>query len=388
MNHPAQPQLCSRCAIDSSVPGVSFNPAGVCSYCNIHTTLEQDWPRGEPGAARLQTMIQTLRQAGARHRYDCIVGVSGGTDSIFLLQWAKANQLRPLAVHFDNGWDSEIAVNNIKKALAALQVDLQTYVVDWEEFKDILRSYLYASLPWADAPTDIGITSSLYRTAAAEGVRYVLVGNNFRSEGKMPSEWTHSDGRTLRHVQRTFGSARIRSFPNLTLTRFAWYTLVRRIRILRPLNLMEYSKTQARTNLEQQLGWQYYGGHHYESLYTRFVYSYLLPAKFKIDKRKITLSAQVRSGELTRQQALDQLAEPPYPPDKVRDDIAYVLKKLDLSQEQFDQILATPPKSFRDYPSYYPLFERFAPLLKIAFQIAFSWTPPTLREIEQRRKRR
>lgn len=378
-------QICTRCLVDSTVPGVSFDEQGVCTYCKIHDMLEADCPQGEAGLNILNQTVKEIKEKGKNKQYDCVVGVSGGTDSVYLLYWAKQNGLRPLAVHFDNGWDSEIAVHNIQKALEKLSIDLQTYVVDWEEYKDILVSFLKASFPWADAPTDLAINATLYRIAAEEGLQYILNGSSFRSEGKMPAEWTYVDGRIVSYIQRHFGTKKMKTFPNLTIYNFFYYSTIKKIRIIRPLNYINYEKAKARSLLEKELGWQYYGGHHYESIYTRFVYSYLLPQKFNIDKRLITDSALVRSGAMSRQEAEDDLKIPPYPMNKVNEDIQYVIKKLGLTTEAFDQIMSLPPKSFRDYPSYYPLFEKFGTVIGLVMKIALPWTPPMLREIKIRK---
>jgi N-acetyl sugar amidotransferase len=376
---------CKRCVLDSTVPGIDFDENGVCIYCHLHDKLEKEWPQGDKGEKVLADLIAKMKSMGKGKRYDCIVGVSGGTDSTYLLYLTKKWGLRPLAVHFDNGWDSEIAVHNIKKSISSLQVDLQTYVVNWEEYKDILVSFLKASFPWADAPTDLAIHSTLYRVASEEGVRYILNGSSFRTEGKMPAEWTYLDGRILNYIQKKFGVKKLKTFPNLTLFDFANYSILKKIRNLRPLNYLDYHKDQARTVLENELGWQYYGGHHYESIYTRFVYSYLLPEKFNIDKRKITHSALVRSGEISRQEALDNLQEAPYPKDRVNEDIEYVVKKLGITPQEFEEIMSLPPKSFRDYPSYYPIFEKYGPIVKGALTLALPWMPPMFHEMEIRK---
>lgn len=377
-------QICTRCAVDSTVPGVAFDDQGVCIYCKLHDILETEYPQGEAGLRQLEKYVTQIKKEGKNKKYDCVVGVSGGTDSIYLLYWAKQNGLRPLVVHFDNGWDSEIAVHNIQKALEKLDLDLQTYVVDWEEFKDILVSFLKASFPWADGPTDLAINATLYRVAAEQGLRYILNGSSFRTEGKMPAEWTYIDGRIVGHIHKKFGTQKMKAYPNLTIFDFIYYSVIRRIRILRPLNFMDYHKAQAREVLERELGWKYYGGHHYESIYTRFVYSFLLPQKFNIDKRIITHSALVRSGGMTRQEALDELRQPPYPPENVSEDVEYVVKKLDITPQIFEDIMSLPAKSFRDYPSYYPIFEKFGSLVKFAMKFALPWTPPMMHEMNLR----
>jgi N-acetyl sugar amidotransferase len=378
-------KVCVRCLINSTVPGVRFDESGVCNYCKLHDILENSWKTGEAGKETLNIIADQIKKSGRNKRYDCIIGVSGGTDSTYLLYLAKQMDLRPLAVNFDNGWNSLIANDNIKKAVSLLGIDLKTYIVDWEEFKDILLSFLYASLPWPDAPTDIAITSILYKTAAQEGIKYIIVGNNFRTEGKMPTEWTYCDGRTIRYVQKRFGSHPIKTFPNLTLSKFAYYSVIKRIKLLRILNFIDYHKDDTRTLLEKELGWSYYGGHHYESIYTRFAYSYILPRKFGIDKRIITHSALVRSGEISREEGLKRLQEEPYDKDKLIDDLEYVIKKLGLTTDKFDKIMTLPPKSFLDYPSYYPIFQKMLPLIRFAFKYALPWTPPMFHEIDVRK---
>lgn len=377
---------CARCVIHSDVPGVSFDDDGVCSYCHLHKVLEAQWPTGAEGRRMLDAQVERIKSQGKGRRYDCVVGVSGGTDSTYLLYLARQLGLRPLAAHFDNGWNSETAVGNIKQALTRLDVDLQTYVVDWDEFRDILLAFLRASFPWADAPTDLAIDATLYRVAAAEGVRTILNGSSFRTEGKMPAEWTYMDGRSARAIHRRFGTMKMSSFPNLTLPRFGYYAFWKRIHTLRPLNFIDYRKDEAREVLQRELGWRYYGGHHHESIYTRFVYCYLLPEKFGIDKRIITHSALVRTGELTRDEALADLRRPALPPDKMAEDVEYVVRKLGLSREDFDSILQLPAKSFRDYPSYYPLFEKLGTAIRWALKLALPWTPPFVLEMEARKK--
>lgn len=378
-------QICTHCLISEDVPGVWFDTQGECNYCKLYRRIEQDWPMGEQGQAHLATLVKEIKRIGTGKPYDCLVGVSGGTDSTFLLLWAKQQGLRPLAVHFDNGWNSPIATANIKNAVTKLGIDLETYVVDWEEYKDILVAFLKASFPWADAPTDLAIDATLYRIAEREKVSYILNGSNFRTEGKMPREWTYLDSRILSHIQRTYGKKKLTSFPNLNAWDFLNYNIIKQIHLVRPLNFIEYHKDQARAIIEKELGWEYYGGHHYENIYTRFVYSYLLPEKFGIDKRIITLSALVRSGEISRDQAVKSLAEPPYPPDKVEEDVEYVIKKLGLAESNFSEIMSQRPQNYTDFPSYFPIIQGLAPIVRPFFRILLSWTPPMFYEMDARK---
>lgn len=378
---------CSRCIIDSTVPGANFDIEGACSYCRIHDALDKAYPTGEEGKIELQKIVDKIkrtRKAGSK--YDCIVGFSGGTDSTYLLHLAKTYGLNPLAVHFDNGWNSKISSSNIKKCILALDIDLITYVVNWEEFKDILVSHLKASIPWADMPTDIGITSTLYKIAASEGIKHILVGNNFRTEGKQPTEWTYGDGRMVRSIQKRFGSKKLKTFPNLYLKDVVANAFFRRIKVIRPFYFMNYDKEAAKTFLETELNWEYYGGHHYESIFTRFIHSQLLPLKFKIDKRMISLSAEVRSGLRTRNEAIQALSTPPMSEEMYISDRQYVIKKLGISNEEFDNILQSPCKSVFDYPSYYKFIKKFTRLTRIIVKLFLPWTPMIFFEMDERSK--
>ena len=379
-------QICTRCVIDATVPGVAFDENGVCNHCALYDRLEEDWPLGRVGRRRLEALVDKMKQEGKDSKYDCIVGFSGGTDSSYTLYLTKKLGLRPLAVDFDNGWSSDTALNNMHGATSSLNIDLRTYEADPREFDDLLKAYLWASFPWADTPSDKAITATLYRAAEEEGIKYIIVGRNFRTEGKMPAEWSYSDDRTLQHIHQEFGEESIDTVPRMSLLDLIRYQFVEQIEYVLLLNYVEYSKSTAREILRTELDWRYYGGHHYENIYTRFVYSFLLPQKFGIDKRKITHSALIRNGDMTRDEALADLQEAPLAPEQVERDIDYVIEKLGLTRAEFDEILALPPKSFRDYASYFRLFETLAPIIARLPKGLMSWTPPFIREIQMRRQ--
>jgi N-acetyl sugar amidotransferase len=361
-NHP---QVCSRCVSDSTIPGIHFDERHVCQFCHVHDEMEKQYPKGEAGRQRLEQLIAKIKREGRRRNYDCIVGVSGGRDSTYLLYVAVQLGLRPLAVHFDNGWNSEIAVRNIKNALSKLNVDLYTIVADWEEFKDLQIAFLRASVSDAEVPTDVAIFGSLHRVAAEEGVRYILNGHSFRTEGIMPIGWTYMDGRYIDSVHRLFGQKKRRNtVPNFTYLDLIYYNLLKRIKVIPLLNYVDYSHEQADEILKENLDWIYYGGHHHESHFTHFFQSFLLPQKFNIDKRKIEYSALIRSGARRRADALSELQEVPYPCDEAL--IAYTIKKLGLSSEEFAEIMKTKPKSFHDYPTYYPMIQKLRLFVRIA----------------------
>lgn len=357
--------ICSRCVLDDTVPDLKLDPNGVCNYCKIHDELEQEYPLNESGQQKLKALIDKIKQDGQGKPYDCIIGVSGGRDSTYALYMAHRLGLRPLAVHFDNGWNSDIAVTNIKNALDKLNIELYTYVVDWEEFKDLQISFLKASTSDAEIPTDIGLTSTLYRIADQENIKYIITGNSFRTEGFAPPGWTWLDGRYIRNVQKRFGSKKLKSYPNLTMSRLCYYMFVKRIQFVPLLYYVKYDKKEVGPHLEHELGWQYYGAHHHENIYTKFFQSYYLVQKFGIDKRKTEYSAYIRSGQMKREDALRELKEVPYDHDE--DVVKYTIEKLGLTQTEFDQIMAQPKKSFKDYPSYFPLLKASRPFLRVAY---------------------
>ena len=356
-------QICTRCILNAAVPGIEFDENGVCNYCKKHDELVKEFPTGEEGKRILEKKINEIKAAGKGKEYDCIVGVSGGVDSTYTLYLAVKYGLRPLAVLFDNGWNSEIAVSNIKNATSKLGVDLETYVVNYEEFKAILVAFLKASTPHADIPTDVGIKSTLYRTAVENKIKYILTGGNFRTEGFIPQEWSYLDGRYVRSVYEKFTNKKLEHFPNLTLLHYLYYMFIKKINIVRILNYVEYPKEQIKELITKELGWRDYGGKHYESIFTRFNQTYMRYKKFGIDMRLVEYAALVRSGYMNREQALKELQKPPFTEEQLKSDVNYVIKKLGLTEEEFNEIYALPVKTFHDYPTYFPFINAMRPLV-------------------------
>jgi len=356
-------QVCSKCISDTSIPGIRFDEHGICNFCKAHDELEKQFPLNEAGQQKFNRLIYKIKASGKSKKYDCIVGVSGGTDSTYCLYLAKKLGLRPLAVHLDNGWDSNIAVENISKANSKLNVDYKIVTCDWAEFKDLQIAFLKASVSDAEIPTDIAIIATLYRVAAEEGIRYILNGHSFRAEGLSPTGWTYIDGRYINGVYKSFNKGKLKSFPNLTISNLLYYTFIKSIKTVPLLAYINYSKEESKKILQKELGWTYYGGHHFESVYTRFVITNLLPKKFNIDKRIVEFSAYIRSGQMTREQALESIKEA-LPEDK---DIAeYCRNKLGLTTAEFEKILSSEPKTFRDYSTYYPAIRALRLPIKIA----------------------
>jgi len=357
-------RVCSRCISDSGIPGIKFDDNGVCNYCYTHNELDKQFPLDEIGQQMLNRLIEKIEENGSGKEYNCIVGVSGGRDSTYTLYQAKKLGLRTLAVHFDNGWNSEIAVDNIKKVTEALGVDLHTVVVDWEEFKDLQKAFLKASVSDAEVPTDYVIISVLFQTADEMGIKYVLNGHSFRTEGIAPLGWTYMDGRYIKSVQKRYGKIKLTSFPIISLSKLVYYTLIKGIKYVPLLQYFDYRQKEAGEIISKEVGWKYYGGHHHESIYTHFFQSYLLPTKFNIDKRKLEYSALIRSGQMERDAAMKEIEENPYPYDK--EIVEYTIAKLGFTDEEFQEILNARQRTFREYPSYYNIIKASRIPIKLA----------------------
>ncbi len=346
--------VCSRCVIDDTIKEMVFDDKGECTFCKIHDELEFKYPIINNSINKiLIEEIEKIKSDGKGKKYDCILGVSGGRDSTYTLYNAVKLGLRPLAVHFDNGWNSEIAVQNIKRATEILGVDLHTHVADWEEFKDLQRAFLFASVPDAEVPTDWVIFSVLYKEAINANVKYIIHGHSFRTEGTTPLTWTYMDGKYIKNVHKIFGKVKLNSFPNMGIIKYLYYSLVKRIKQIRMLYYIPYNEKEVLKILENELNWKNYGDKHHESKYTAFFQSYILTRKFNIDKRKLHYSAKVRNGQLTREEALIVINKDPFTGGSEL--IEYCLKKLNMTEDEFEKIMNEPTKSFLDYKSYYTI---------------------------------
>jgi N-acetyl sugar amidotransferase len=376
-------RICTRCLMDTSDPEIQFDDQGVCNHCHDYDRLVQQRVLiGEAGGRYLEKLVEQIQREGQGKPYDCVMGVSGGVDSTYVAYIAKTKLgLRPLAIHMDNGWDSELAVKNIEETLKRLGIDLYTKVLDWEEFKDLQLAFLKASTPDSEIPSDHAIWAVIGDMAEKLKVRYILSGFNVRTETHLPRSWSqgHFDWKYIQSVHRQFGTGQLRTFPHQDL--FTYYRRLLTLRRVDILNYLDYNKQEAMKLLERELGWKYYGGKHHESIYTRFYQGYILPSKFGYDKRRSHLSSQICSGEITREAALAELEKPTYAPSMQEEDREYVAKKLGVSDGEFDAIMRLPRKSFSDYPSYGRVIE--GPL----FKGIYDGLRNVYRSIQQRRNR-
>lgn len=343
--------------MDTSDPDIWFDEEGVSSHAlqydaqfapTVNAAMRGD------RESELHNLVAAIKTAGRGKPYDCIVGVSGGVDSSYLILQAVKLGLRPLAVHFDSGWNSELAVGNIENLVRRLEVDFYTEVVDWREMRDLQLSFFKASVANCDIPTDHAFAHVAFQQATKYGVKYILSGHNLATESILPKAWGYNagDARHLKAIQRRFGTVPLSSYPTLGLIkRYFWYETVRGVKTVRPLNYLRYVHEDAKAAITEELGWRDYGGKHYESVFTRYFQGYYLPMKFGFDKRRAHLSSLILSNQMTRTQALEELKESNYD-DRLREqDHEFIAKKLGISKSEFEEILARPIVDHLDYPN-------------------------------------
>lgn len=356
-------KICSRCIYDERVPSISFDSAGICNYCRQVESLAAQYGTGQSkGEEIFASILFEIKRSGRGKKYDCIVGVSGGTDSSFLIHQAKEWGLRPLAVHYDNTWNSAIATTNIYKVLSALDVDLYTHVVANKEADDIFRSFFLSGVAEIEASTDLGYAYLLRQVAARHSIKYILEGHSFVEEGITPLGRNYFDGRYIRSIHKRFGRHKMATYPLMTFTKFLWSALFHRVKFIRPLWYLSYSKEDAKKILAEKFDWRYYGGHHLENRMTAFFHSIYLPKKFGSDMRNNTLAAKVRNGALTRAAAWAEYNTPPHVEDELE---SYFKKRLAIDGKLYDHVMNSPAKDWTEYPTYKRRFERFRPLFLI-----------------------
>ncbi len=340
--------------MDTSDLQIVFDKDGFCNHCSDFLGVKSRYRlEGEAGKKKLAAVVEEIKRAGRGNTYDCIVGVSGGVDSSYAAYLMCELGLRPLAVHMDNGWDSEESVSNVKKITNQLKIDYQSYVLDWEEFRDLQLSFLKASVPEAETPTDVAILGALHHFAAKYGVKYIISAGNFITEGILPKSWHYNakDMKYLNHIQNTFGRTKLKNFPTFDYKKETYFKLVKSIKTLYPLNYVKFSQDEVTNFLVEKFGYISCGEKHYESLYTRFIQSYYLYEKFGIDYRRARFSSEICNGLITRDYALERLDSRPYDETEISREKLYIAKKLRISIDEFEQIFSLSPKWYWDYPN-------------------------------------
>tara|TARA_B100001540_G_C15741874_1_gene612666 strand:- start:83 stop:1258 length:1176 start_codon:yes stop_codon:yes gene_type:complete len=346
--------ICSTCVLDDDSADLTFDQGGVCNYCNDYKVYNDSLPNLNSRKSALTDVITQIKKDGRNQKYDCLIGLSGGIDSSFLAYLVvKEYRLRPLAVHFDNGWNTELAVANVNNIVEGLNLDLKTFVMDWETFKDIQLSYLRASVVDIEVPTDNFIYGTMYRFARENKIKYILSGFNSSTEFIMPKGWNarKDDLANIIDIHKQHGTGKIIALPKFGYKQKLFYKFFSNIKQVNPLDLICYNISEAKTILKEKLKWRDYGGKHHESVWTRFYQGYILPKKFNIDKRKAHLSNLICSGQMTRQDAIAALSEEPYPKQLQDQDMEYIKSKLEISEDDFKSIMNTPIRSHSDYDS-------------------------------------
>ncbi|HEV6966454.1 N-acetyl sugar amidotransferase [Roseateles sp.] len=355
-------QICTHCVMDTTDPEITFDGQGVCNHC--HDFKDHQLPQllgGAAGAAALDELVVKIKEDGKNKEYDCIIGISGGIDSSYVAYRVLQLGLRPLAVHVDTGWNSELAVGNIEKIVSALNIDLHTTVIDWDEMRDLQLAFLRSGVSNCDVPQDHAFVAVLFKLAAQKNVRWIISGHNLQTESILPDAWgyTSIDRKHLRAIHHRFGKRRLKTFPTYSLFDYTLYwPYVKKIKIVKMLNFEDYNKQKAKQFLIEKFGWRDYGGKHYESRFTKFFQSYYLPKKFGFDKRRAHLASLVVSGQTSREQALAELQTPPYVETEALEDCSFIAKKLGITKNELEQIIQAPPKTYLDYPSNADLIKR------------------------------
>lgn len=368
-------QQCSMSVMDTiSDPNITFDENGVCNYYHEYKIDEKKFVfHGEVGLKLLNDKIKEIKSSSSGKKYDCILGLSGGVDSTYLCWMAKDLGLNPLIVHFDNGWNSELAVKNIENVINILGFDLYTYVVDWNEFKDMQLAYLKSSVVDIEVLTDQGFMAVLYEQARQHNIKYVLAGTNTVTEQVLPKYWIYSKGDTenLKDIQTKFGTipvAKLKSYPFLNYSTRKYCEKVLKMSVVSPINYVEYKYDVVKDFITKNLGWKDYGGKHYESVWTRFYQGYILPKKYFIDKRKAHYSNLIFSGQISKEEALEMLAKPIYDEKLLVQDYEFVLKKLGLSNSEFETIMSTPRREHREFKTIQGYKDKY-PFLKIVSKV-------------------
>lgn len=363
-------RFCTNCVMDTTDAAITFDENGVCDHCrNYYTKILPNWHPDDQGFSELMKTVEQIKAAGKGKDFDCIIGMSGGIDSSYLVYLAKEKLgLRPLVFHVDAGWNSQIAVNNIERIVDKLGLDLYTHVIDWEEMKDLQLAFFKSGVPHIDTPQDHAFFATMYNFASENNVKYILTGANNSTECvRNPVNWMYyqSDVIQLKDIHKKFGTRPLKRFP---LSNILWHKIYlpyfKGIKVVKPLDYMPYIKAEAMKTLEEKFGWQPYPQKHFESRFTRFYESYWLPEKFGYDVRKVQYSSLILTGQMTREEAIEKLKSPSYDKETIMQDFEFIANKLGISVEELRSYLHAPNKTYKDYASQENIYKMGARLFK------------------------
>jgi len=349
-------QVCANCVMDTSDSLIQFDEKGYCDHCNnYYNNILPSWHPDEQGARELAQIVEKIKRDGEGKEFDCIIGISGGVDSSYLLYYAKAVLgLRPLAFAVDTGWNLNVAVENIEKIVKGLDLDLYTEIVNWNEMRDLQLAYFKSQVAYQDTVQDHVIFASLYNYAAKNRIKYVLTGGNYSTECvREPNEWVYlNDLRQLKDIHKRFGMIPLKTLPLCGMFKYRlYYRYFKGMKVVKPLDLIPYKKEEAISLLENKFGWQRYANKHFESIFTRFYEGYWLVKKFGYDKRRAHYSSLILTKQMTREEALEKLKQPPYDEELAMEDLEYVAKKLGITKEAFIVMMNGENKTYKNYKS-------------------------------------
>lgn len=364
-------QVCSNCVMDVSDPSIVFDEHGVCHHCHsFKKNILPLWERAQSGREALDRVVEVIKRRSARAPYDCIIGLSGGLDSSYMLHvLATEYDLRPLVFHVDAGWNTEQAVHNINALVEKLGITLHTYVVDWEDVRDFQLALFKSGLPYLDIPQDHAFIATLYHYANKHGIKYIMNGGNFSTEGvRIPIEWLYfaTDMALINDVRRRYCTRDLTNYPfSPVLFHKAYLRYVKGVQVIKPLNLIPYRKKDAENTLSELYGWKPFPQKHFESRFTRFFEGYWLPTRFGYDMRRVQYSSLILTGQMSRDEALQRLEQPPYDPETIGEEFAFVAKRLGITVEELRSYHEMPKRTYRDYRNQLAMFNLGARILKL-----------------------
>ncbi len=351
-------QICTNCVMDTTDSKIVFDDKGVCDHCiSFYKDILPDWNPSKDKSHELENIAKQIRKEGKDKEYDCIIGISGGTDSSYVTYIAcEKMKLRPLIYTVDTGWNLNVAVENIERIVKAYNLEMYTEVVDWNEMRDMQLAYLKSQLPCQDIPQDHAIFAGLYNYAVKKKIKYVISGANNATECiRPPIEWVYfNDIKQIKDIHRRYGQIKIKSFPMCGMFKYKiYYTYFKGMKRVAPLDYVNYNKEEAEKELKEKFGWEDYKNKHYENIFTRFYEGYYLPKKFGYDKRKVYLSNLIITGQMSRDEALVKLKIPPYDESIMLEDKEYIAKKLDITLKYFDELINGDNRMYTDYKNSY-----------------------------------
>jgi len=341
--------------MDTSDPDIVFDDRGYCNHCEDYLTRIslQTYVAGE-SEKQFEEILNRIKEKGKNKTYDCIVGISGGVDSCYTAHLCKEHGLRPLLIHMDNGWNTEISVKNVKTMVEKLGFDYTSYVLDWQEFREIQLAFLKSSIVDLEMPTDIAIPAAIYEVAIKYNIKYILSGGNYTAEGILPLQMgyhVYKDMKLYRYIVRKYSSVKLKTVPTFGILKEVYYKFGKGIKNTYPLNYIPFDKNKAREFLIQNYSWENYGGKHHESKITAFWQSYAMPVKYNMDYRRTTFASQICSNQITREEALEELKTLSYNEAKIKEDKKYIAKKFEITEEELEKYLSNPPKTYVDFPN-------------------------------------